>query len=391
MNRSTAISRQRVRLPVSLGKRSYDILIQGGLLNEMGACLHDAGLSGRAAIVTNPNVYRLYGAKVLGSLKRSGFQTHTIMIPEGERAKTLNWTSQILDDLMARRFDRHDILVAVGGGVVGDLTGFAASVYLRGIPFVQVATTLVAQVDSSVGGKTGVNHRLGKNMIGAFYQPRLVLMDTETLSTLPKREWVAGLAEVIKYGMIADKSFFEYLEQHTEAILRMERDPVQFMIQRCCEIKASVVAQDERESGLRRILNYGHTVGHALESLGGYRKLIHGEAVGIGMVQEAAVSNHLGRCAEEVVTRQRDLVRRVGLPDKLPALKFSELWKAMQHDKKVVKGEINCVLPREVGRVEVVPLERQGVGVWFRRSQGNIERKTTNLGNRSVRNPAPFG
>lgn len=359
----------RLQVPVSLGHRSYHILIQEGLLEETGVCLQQAGLSGRVGVVTNATINRLYGSRLTTSLKQAGFHPVVIVVPDGERAKSLGWASQILDELVTRRFERSDILLALGGGVVGDITGFTASMYLRGIPFVQVATTLIAQVDSSVGGKTGVNHRLGKNLIGAFYQPRLVLMDTATLRTLPKREWIAGLAEVIKYGMIADRPFFEYLERHIDAIVKMEPDPVQFLVRRCCEIKASVVAADERESGLRRILNYGHTIGHALESLGKYKKLIHGEAVGIGMVQEAAISHHLGYCSVDVVTRQRDLVRRVGLSDRLPSLRISDLWSAMQHDKKVVKGQIHCVMPREVGQVDVLPLERHTVSEWFRRSQ----------------------
>ena len=363
-----------IQVPVSLGNRSYDILIQEGLLKDIGLWLKKVGLSGRSAVVTNPRINRLYGRVVTRSLKQAGFQTQLIVVPDGERAKTLSWTSRILDDLVKRRFERNDVLVALGGGVIGDITGFVASTYLRGIPFIQAATSLVAQVDSSVGGKTGVNHRLGKNLIGAFYQPRLVVMDTDTLKTLPRREWIAGLAEVIKYGMIADHSFFEYLEQHVEAILKMENEPVQFLVKRCCEIKASVVARDEREAGLRRILNYGHTVGHALESIGGYRKFIHGEAVGIGMVQEASISHHLGYCSADVVTRQRDLLCRVGLSDRLPPLSFSNLWTAMQHDKKVVKGQIHCVLPRKIGRVDVVPLEHKAVRDWFHKNHGKIAR-----------------
>ena len=357
-------------MPVSLGDRSYDIIIQEDLLQEAGSCLQQAGLSGRVGVVTNPKIEKLYGRQLTQSLKKAGYPSTVIVIPEGEQAKSLKWVSKILDELISGRFERNDLLLALGGGVIGDITGFAASIYLRGMSFVQMATTLIAQVDSSVGGKTGVNHPLGKNLIGSFYQPRLVLMDTRTLRTLPKREWVAGLAEVIKYGMIADRSFFEYLERHMDAILRMDTEPVQFLVRRCCEIKASVVGADERESGLRRILNYGHTIGHALESLGKYKKLIHGEAVGIGMVQEAALSYHLDYCSEEVVRRQRALVRRAGLPDQLPSLKISDLWRAMQHDKKVVKGQVYCVFPKDIGQVEVLPLARTSVTTWFRRGQG---------------------
>ena len=358
-----------LHVPVSLGDRSYNILIQEGLLKKSGACLQEAGLSGRVGVVTNPTVARLYINELTKSLRKAGFHVTVITLPDGERAKSLQWASKILDELVTRRFERSDVLLALGGGVIGDITGFAASMYLRGIPFVQVATTLIAQVDSSVGGKTGVNHRLGKNLIGAFYQPRLVMMDTATLRTLPPREWVAGLAEVIKYGMIADRSFFEYLERHIKAIVKMETDPIEFMVRRCCEIKASVVAADERESGLRRILNYGHTIGHALESLGKYKKYIHGEAVGIGMVQESSIAHHLTLCSKDVVSRQQELVGQAGLPGQLPSLKLSDLWGAMQHDKKVKRGKVHCVFPREIGQVEVLPLERDDVSKWFRQRQ----------------------
>ena len=354
---------------VSLGDRSYDIRVQPGILGEIGQCLSSLGLKGKVGVVTNPVVGRLYAPGVLRSLRAAGLDASTIVLPEGERAKSLRSVSAILDALVKARFERGSILVALGGGVIGDLTGFAASIYMRGIPFVQVPTTLVAQVDSSVGGKTGVNHPLGKNLIGTFSQPRLVLVDPGTLQTLPHRELVAGMAEVIKYGVIADETFFAYLEQHMDRLLKLEAEPVDHVIARSCEIKASVVAQDERESDLRRILNYGHTIGHALESLGGYRKLIHGEAVAIGMVQEADLARHLGRCAPDVVERQRALVRRTGLPDALPETTFARLWAAMQHDKKVVQGCVHCVLPERIGQVVIQPLEREACRQWFGQRQ----------------------
>lgn len=350
---------------VGLGKRSYDIVIHPGGLKQLGQYLKGLGFSGKVGIVTNPVLEGFYGRTVEQSLKRAGFKSHLISIPDGERAKTLRWVSHILDQLMEQRFERQSVLVALGGGVIGDLTGFVASVYLRGIPFVQVATTLVAQVDSSVGGKTGVNHPLGKNMIGAFYQPSLVLLDTLTLETLPKREWIAGLAEVVKYGMISDRKFFSFLETRIDDIVAMEKTAIHHVVKRCCEIKAMVVAKDERESGLRKILNYGHTIGHALESLGKYKKYIHGEAVGIGMVWEADFAQSLGLCSRQVVRRQRDLVKRSGLPTELPRLKFSDLWAAMLHDKKVAHGRVHCVLPKAIGRVVVEPLDQKSVKSWF--------------------------
>jgi 3-dehydroquinate synthase len=249
--------------------------------------------------------------------------------------------------------------------VIGDLTGFAAAIYQRGIPFVQVPTTLVAQVDSSVGGKTGVDHPKGKNLIGAFNQPRAVLIDPATLATLPPREWVAGLAEVIKYGVIADGLFFEYLEQHIAPILKLEADPVAQIVKRSCQIKAQVVSEDEREADRRRILNFGHTIGHALESLGGYRGLIHGEAVAIGMVYEADLARHLGYCGQDVVTRLRTLVEAAGLSTRLPRVTFSALWNAMQQDKKVSAGTVYCVVPERIGAVRIVPLARDRTRAWF--------------------------
>lgn len=353
------------RISVSLGDRSYEILIQAEILPQLGDVLHNIGLTGRVGIVTNQTVHRLYGRIVQRTLKQAGFFPFSIIIPDGEQAKSMHWLSKILDELVTRRFEREDVVLALGGGVVGDVAGFAASVYLRGVSFVQVPTTLVAQVDSSVGGKTGVNHPLGKNLIGAFYQPRVVVIDPQVLQTLPKREWIAGLAEVIKYGMIADPQFFEFLERHIEGLRGQAEDIIPTMIRRCCEIKAEVVGEDERESGHRRILNYGHTVGHALENLGHYTTWIHGEAVGIGMVQEAAIAHFLGMCDKELVDRQRELIQDVGLPVAMPPMTFSNLWKAMQHDKKVLKGQVNCVVPKKIGDVQVVSLVRQHIRQWF--------------------------
>lgn len=354
------------RVPVALGDRSYEIVIQSGILSQIGNVLQEAGCSGRVGIVTNPVVNKLYGRAVHRALRQAGFTSFSIMVPDGEQAKTVKWVSNILDALVTQRVERQDCLLALGGGVTGDVAGFAASTYLRGIPFVQVPTTLVAQVDSSVGGKTGVNHPNGKNLIGAFYQPQIVVIDPQVLQTLPSRHWIAGLAEVIKYGMIADKEFFEYLEQHVEGLRRQSEEVLLHVLRRCCEIKADVVAGDERESGRRRILNYGHTVGHALESCGHYRKWIHGEAVGLGMVQEASMAQHLGMCSGEIVKRQDELIKGVGLPSVIPKkIKFLELWQAMQHDKKVLKGAIHCVLPTCIGEVAVVPLVRESIRKWF--------------------------
>jgi 3-dehydroquinate synthase len=248
-----------------------------------------------------------------------------------------------------------------------------------------VPTTLVAQVDSSVGGKTGVDHRLGKNLIGAFYQPRAVLIDPLTLHTLPRRERIAGLAEVIKYGIIVDEKFFSFLEREIPGLLQLDEEPIVHAIRRCCEIKAQVVAGDERESNRRRILNYGHTIGHALESLADYRGLIHGEAVGVGLVQEADLACHMGLCRREVVERIRDLVQRAGLSDEISQMSFTSLWGAMQHDKKVVEGRVIGVWPVQIGEVTIRPIEKRICAAWF---QKRHDRKSRGLsGRQSSKHP----
>ena len=365
------------RVPVTLAAHSYEILIQPGILKNIGAVLQEAGCSGRVGIVTNAIVKKLYGREVYRTLAQYGFSPFFIMIPDGEQAKTMKWLNKILDALVTQRLERKDVLLALGGGVTGDVTGFAASTYLRGIPFVQVPTTLVAQVDSSVGGKTGVNHSQGKNLIGAFYQPEVVVVDPQVLKTLPSRQWMAGLAEVIKYGMIADEYFFGFLERHVDGLRNQSGEEIPHILRRCCEIKAEVVANDERESGRRRILNYGHTVGHALEAWGRYKKWIHGEAVGLGMVQEASMAQYLGLCSQEVVARQDDLIKRVGLPTAIPAkMKFLDMWGAMQHDKKVIDGEIHCVLPKRIGEVQIVPLVRDSIRKWFSHQHSSASRFT---------------
>jgi 3-dehydroquinate synthase len=352
-------------VPVTLGERSYDIVLHPGLLATVGNRLSALTTSPKIGVVTDRHVASRYLQGTLRSLCKAGYDPISIILPPGERTKTLGTIAKILDALARHKFERQSLLLALGGGVIGDVTGFAAAIYQRGIPFVQVPTTLVAQVDSSVGGKTGVDHRLGKNLIGAFYQPRAVLIDPLTLRTLPRREWIAGLAEVIKYGIIADEEFFAFLEQKIPALLKLEEEPVIHAIKRSCEIKAQVVAADERESDRRRILNYGHTIGHALESLAGYRGLIHGEAVGIGLVQEADLACHMGLCGREVVERIRSLVQRVGLSEQVSQTSFTSLWGAMQHDKKVVGGRVIGVWPVRIGEVVIRPIEQQVCAAWF--------------------------
>jgi len=356
---------QLSHVPVSLGDRSYRITIGPGLIREIGTRLRAVTVAGLAGVVTDRHVARHYLKPVLAGLTRAGFTPVPIILPPGEGTKTFATIGKILDVLAKHRFERQSVLVALGGGVIGDLTGFAAAIYQRGMPFVQIPTSLVAQVDSSVGGKTGVDHRLGKNLIGAFHQPRAVWIDPQLLRTLPKREWIAGLAEVIKYGIIADRKFFAYLERTMPALLRLEQKAVMRIVTRSCEIKAQVVAEDEQESDRRRILNYGHTIGHALEALGGYRSLIHGEAVGIGLVLEADLARRQGYCDAVTVDRIRSLVLAAGLSDRPTSRSAGKVWTAMQHDKKVSQGKVVGVWPESIGQVRIAPLEKAAFMKWY--------------------------
>ncbi|MBI4716155.1 MAG: 3-dehydroquinate synthase, partial [Nitrospirae bacterium] len=294
-------------------------------------------------------------------LRNAGRRPKVLTLPSGERYKTLRTVSRIYDFLVKERFERTSPLLALGGGVIGDMVGFAASTYLRGVPYIQVPTTLLAQVDSSVGGKTGVDHPLGKNLIGAFYQPRLVWIDVETLSTLPPREVRAGLAEVVKYGVIADPQLFEYLERHAEDLLNLRPERVIHVIARSCRIKAAVVGQDERESGLRAILNFGHTFGHAIETLTGYRAFRHGEAVAVGMVCAARLAHRLGMCSPDVAARMETLLTRLGLPTRFPTIPFSPFYQTLQRDKKVVGETLRFVLPLRIGEVRMIEISDKKV------------------------------
>jgi 3-dehydroquinate synthase len=339
---------------VPLGNRSYVIKVGGGLLSRLGAeCAH-LKLGHRCAVITDSNVGRKFAAAALKSLAASGFEPLSITIPAGEKSKSIAAVEKCYDRLAAHRLERKSFIVALGGGVVGDLAGFVAATYLRGIPFVQVPTTLLAQVDSSVGGKTGVNLRAGKNLIGAFYQPQLVLCDLDTLKTLPKREYVSGLAEVIKYGIICDAVLFAQLERNLPKLLKRDALALRDVVARCCEIKADVVGQDETESGLRAILNFGHTIGHAIENSFGYGKFLHGEAISIGQVAAAKLSQSVLGLPSGDVGRIEKLLVRAGLPSriKLNAAQRRKLFAAMKLDKKVSGGEIKFVLAQKIGRVQ---------------------------------------
>lgn len=342
------------KVRVELGERSYDICIGKNILREIGGSLKSFGLSPRIAIISNPTVYPLYGPVVAKSLKKAGFDVLSVTIPDGEEYKDLLWVEHIYNILLKAKLDRSSALVALGGGVVGDISGFAASTYMRGISYIQVPTTLLAQVDSSVGGKTGVNHRLGKNMIGTFWQPRLVWIDVATLKTLPGREFLAGLAEVIKYGVIWDGKLFDFLEYGKRKILNLDNKSIMHIIKRSCEIKAEVVSKDERESGLRSILNFGHTIGHAIETASGYRRYLHGEAVSIGMCLEAELSCRLKFIGSDKIRRIKSLIESYGLPSEMPVdLDIKHILLSMRRDKKAVAGELKFILPRKIGKVKI--------------------------------------
>ncbi|MFZ6017598.1 MAG: 3-dehydroquinate synthase [Nitrospirota bacterium] len=347
------------KIRVELGERGYDICIGSNMLRRIGTKLKSFKISPKAAIISNPTVYKLYGKRVLNSIKASGFDVIPVIIPDGEKYKDINSVQNIYGELLRYKLDRASPLIALGGGVIGDITGFVASTYMRGIAYIQVPTTLLAQVDSSVGGKTGVNHKLGKNLIGTFYQPRLVWIDVETLKTLPKRELLAGLAEVIKYGVIWDKKLFDFLEANKNKILNLDKDALITIIKRSCEIKAKVVSKDEKESGLRAILNYGHTIGHAIETVTEYKIYLHGEAVAIGMCIEARLSNMLHLINQRQGLRIKALIESYGLPSEIPLnIDIDKVLSSMQLDKKAVAGELRFILPENIGKVRI----HKGVG-----------------------------
>jgi 3-dehydroquinate synthase len=335
-------------LKVELGARSYPIYIGQNLLEQ--AELISPYIKGeQVLIVTNETIAPLYLEKILPIFAK--FKTESVILPDGEIYKNLIVLNHIFDSLLSQHFDRQTTLVALGGGVVGDMTGFAAATYQRGVPFIQIPTTLLAQVDSSVGGKTGVNHALGKNMIGAFHQPQCVLIDTNTLQTLDNRQLSAGLAEVIKYGIINDLEFFEWLENHAEALLTRDTEALSYAISRSCEDKAAIVAADERESGQRALLNLGHTFGHAIETGMGYGVYLHGEAIAVGMCLAAQFSARLGWINQATVTRIIALIEKMGLPNQIPeGLTTEQMLALMQVDKKVIGGKLRLVLLQDIGQ-----------------------------------------
>ena len=338
---------------VGLGARSYPIRIARGLIAHIGGDLASREIGRRYCVISDDQVADLYGEPLMRSLSAGGLDAEMITFPHGEAAKELATISSLARQLAQKGFDRGDALVALGGGVTGDITGFLASVYMRGIPFVQVPTSLLAQVDSSVGGKTGVDIPEGKNLIGTFYQPKAVYIDPDVLATLPGQELLGGLGEVIKYGIIRDREFFDFLADNRREILSLEDKALLPLLARCCEIKAQVVAEDEREGGLRRILNFGHTIGHAVEAASNFT-LIHGLAISIGMRAAADLAVLAGYCAPEDARAVRRLLQDFGLPVAIPSdLDRQAIRRFLLTDKKTVAGRIFFVLPEEIGRVVV--------------------------------------
>ena len=341
------------QVTVGLGERSYPIVIQPGVLHLVGQDIAARKIAKRFGIISDDYVAALYGDTLLQSLADAGVGAELVTFPRGEASKNLQTIATLASELAGRGFDRGDGLIALGGGVSGDMAGFLASIYMRGIPFVQIPTTLLSQVDSSVGGKTGVDIPEGKNLVGTFYQPQAVYIDPDVLKTLPEKEILGGLAEVIKYGVIRDADFFDFLDRQRGNILALREDAVIPLIARCCEIKAQVVEQDEREGGLRRILNFGHTIGHAVEAASGF-SLIHGLAIGIGMRAAADLAVLGGHLSKEEAARIRRLLEEYGLPVIIPStLDRTAIKQFLLADKKTIGGRVFFVLPEAIGRVRV--------------------------------------
>lgn len=348
-----ADARQLVR--VSLAERSYEIAIGTGILPEVGPTLTALRSVTHAVVITDEHVAQSHALDVAESLTDAEVAVDVMVIEPGEESKSVGSAEALWQRLLEVGADRRTLVVAVGGGVIGDLAGFVAATYARGLGFFQVPTTLLAQVDSSVGGKVGVNLPEAKNMVGAFWQPLGVLIDTAVLASLPDREYRAGLAEVVKYGVILDAEFFAYLEAHVEPIAARDPAALRHIIARSCQLKADVVSRDEREeTGLRAVLNYGHTFCHAIEAVSGYGEFLHGEAVSIGMLCASRLAERLGRIPPETTSRQRSLLSALGLPIDLPALDRERLIHAMSHDKKTEHGRLRFVLPTRLGHVELV-------------------------------------
>lgn len=344
-------------ITIGLGDRSYNIVAQSGLIDHIGEYARELKILSPVPIITDSHVAPIYAERVETSLKNAGYHTKVISFPAGEPSKHLETISNLYDEMVAVKPERKSGIIALGGGVVGDIAGFVAATYLRGIPFIQVPTTLLAQVDASVGGKVGVDHAGGKNLIGAFHQPRAVLIDPKTLHTLDARQIKAGLAEIIKHGIIADAALFDTVTSALNPLLKGDETTYTDIIPWNCRIKASVVEQDERESGLRAILNYGHTIGHAIEALTQYQHYLHGEAVAIGMLAEAILGEALGITPPDVVSRIRDLLCAAQYPLAKPDITVDQLIQSMFRDKKVESGKLRFIFPTQMGKVIIQSVE----------------------------------
>ena len=341
-------------ITVDLPQDSYQIVIAPGSLSQLGDRLQQLNLGKKVLVISNPEIFGHYGDTCIQSLESAGFETYTHLIPAGEEYKHLQSIQKVYDTALTNHLERSSTLVALGGGVIGDMTGFSAATWLRGVNFVQVPTSLLAIVDASVGGKTGVNHPQGKNLIGAFYQPKLVAIDPELLKTLPPREFRAGMAEVIKYGVIWDEDLFSKLEHNgqLDTIDNVGNEFLETIITRSCQAKAEVVSQDEKESGLRAILNYGHTIGHAVESLTDYKQFVHGEAVAIGMVAAGKIAVEMGLWTAAEAHRQDALIAKTGLPTDIPSnVAIADILTTIKSDKKVKAGKVRFILPTAIGKV----------------------------------------
>ncbi len=338
-------------LTLALGDRGYPIHIGEDSLSQLPGELTKLQARRAVAICTDANVAAIHGESVQRLVRSAGLTPVLCIMPAGEEAKQLARIEEFCGMFLEAGLDRSSVVIALGGGVPGDVAGFAAATFMRGVRFIQIPTTIVAQVDSSVGGKTGVNHALGKNTIGAFHQPSAVIIDLTLLKTLPERELRAGLAEVIKHGMIADAALFEYLERHVDPLLNKNLDALMLPVRRSCEIKAAVVAEDEKEHGVRAILNYGHTFGHGIEAVTGYGRFLHGEAVALGMHAAAVLAHDLGLIGQDIVNRQQACIEAYGLPARWPALPVEETLAAMKHDKKARAGTLKFILADRVGHV----------------------------------------
>ncbi len=348
-----------IKLNINLKERSYPIYVTNNFVG-IGKCMAALKAEGKVAVITDTNVAKIYLQPCMDILKEAGYDAYSFVIEAGEEHKNLDTVKDIYRFLIKSKFDRKSSLLALGGGVTGDITGFVAATFLRGINFIQLPTTLLAQVDSSVGGKTGIDFDGSKNMVGAFYQPRLVYINVATLKSLPERQLRSGMAEVVKHGIIADAEFYEYVDYNVNRILKREEDVLQYMVKANCSIKGKIVEEDEKESGLRSILNFGHTIGHAIESVSNF-SLLHGECVSVGMAGAFRIAKKLGLVDDSLIERVEETLGKIGLPVKVSGLDAREVYEQMFHDKKVRQGKLLFVLPKRIGEVIQCFIDDEGL------------------------------